>query len=85
MSDAFEVEHRWKEQVFYREGENVFLFDGGWGVTPRALYVPPAADWDAATPPWMHGRRDEIVARLAQTGDRIVEGPYRPWHPGRRY
>ncbi|WP_439591273.1 hypothetical protein [Microbacterium sp.] len=77
MSDDFTVEPRWKERVLYREGDRVFDFDGGWGVAPPALYVPPAQEWDAMTPPWMHGRRAEIVARLAEeTGHTIVEGPY---------
>ena len=80
MSDTFEVTPQWKERVVYREGDHDFEFDGGWGVTPHALYVPAAEQWDTATPPWMRGRRDVIVARLAaETGDTIVEGPYPAW------
>lgn len=79
-SDAhgeFEVETRWKETVFYREGGDEFVFDGGWGVKPPVLYVPSPDEWDDSTPPWMHGRRDIIVERLAQeTGHRIAVGPY---------
>lgn len=80
MDDAFEVEPRWKEQVFYRENGREFLFDGGWGVTPPSLYVPTAAAWDRCTPSWLQGRRDIVIERLAQaTGHRIVEGPYPDW------
>jgi hypothetical protein len=74
---SFEVESRWKEQVFYWEGERGFLFDAGWGVSPPVLYVPPADEWEGCTPAWMHGRRDLILSRLeARSRHRIAEGPY---------
>lgn len=73
----FELEARWKEQVFYWEGRHGFLFDAGWGVEPPVLYVPPAGEWDACTPPWMHGRRDVILSRLdGFARHRLAEGPY---------
>ncbi|MFB2585832.1 hypothetical protein [Herbiconiux liukaitaii] len=73
----FEVEARWKEEVYYWEGERGFLFDAGWGVEPPVLYVPTAEDWEACTPPWMHGRRDLILSRLdGFARHRLREGPY---------
>lgn len=80
---SFEVEQRWKELVVYWEGGRGFALDAGWGVRPPVLYVPPAADWDETTPPWLHGRRDEVVRRLAEGSKHVVEeGPYEPWAPG---
>lgn len=76
----FRIEARWKEEVIYWEGDRGYLFDAGWGVTPGALYVPAAEDWSLVTPEWMHGRRDEIVARLVEHShhDVIDEAPYGP-------
>ena len=75
--EDFEVQARWKEEVYYWEGLRGFLFDAGWGVEPPVLYVPPADEWDASTPDWMHGRRDLILARLdGYARHRLVEGPY---------
>lgn len=49
--------------VEYWEGDHGYVFDAAWGVDPGNLYVPAPEDWDGATPEWMNGRRDEIVAR----------------------
>jgi hypothetical protein len=60
----FTIREQWKEQMLYIEGENQFAFECGWGITPPDLYIPDAASWDAKTPSWMHGRRDDIVVRM---------------------
>ena len=73
--DGYAIEHRWKEELIYWEGCRGFLFDGGWGVDPPALYVPDAATWPEAVPEWLRDRRDVVLARLAERGDRIVETP----------
>lgn len=70
----FRIEAVWKELVEYWEGSHGYVFDAAWGVDPGSLYVPAPNDWDAATPVWMHGRREEIVTRLdAHSGHNVVE------------
>ena len=69
---TFRIETEWKELVQYWEGDHGYIFDAGWGVDPGDLYVPAAEDWDAATPDWMNGRRDEIVARLIERSRHTV-------------
>lgn len=71
--DGYSVEHRWREQVLYWEGDRGFLFDGGWGVHPAALYVPSPDVWLEVMPEWLRHRRDEVLARLRMTGDTLVE------------
>lgn len=81
----FRIEAVWKELVEYWEGDRGYVFDAAWGVEPGNLYVPAPEDWDAATPEWMNGRRDEIVARLiAFSHHNVVEdepsgGELLPW------
>ena len=33
---------------------------------PCRIAVPTVDQWDGATPPWAHGRRDEILSRLTK-------------------
>lgn len=54
----------WKEELWYIEGENKFVFYCGWGVSPGYVYVPPAAEWDRCVPPFLRGRREQIIERL---------------------
>lgn len=81
----FRIEAVWKELVEYWESDRGFVFDAAWGVEPGDLYVPAPEDWDAATPEWMNGRRDEIVARLvAFSHHNVVQlapsgGELHPW------
>lgn len=75
----YEVEFRWKEQIYYWEGDHGLYLDGGWGVRPTVTYVPSAAIWDDVVPEWARGRREQIVQRLIDSGPhRVVEGDYRP-------
>jgi hypothetical protein len=67
------VEFRWKEEVVYWEDDRGFVFDGGWGVTPSVTYVPDADQWDRAVAPWMVGRREEILERLAREPGHVLE------------
>lgn len=71
--DGFRIEWRWKEQLIYWEDDQGFLFEAGWGVDPPTLYVPVPAVWDLVTPPWLHGRREEVVARLVAHGGHVLE------------
>lgn len=41
------------------------ISDAGYPQACR-IYLPNAADWEAQTPSWARGRRDEIVARLSE-------------------
>lgn len=79
--DGFSIEHRWKEETVYWEGQRGYLFDGGWGVDPPVLYVPGPEIWPDVVPEWMVGRREEIVGRLiAMSGHQVVDdvnGAYR--------
>ncbi|WP_349865013.1 hypothetical protein [Leifsonia sp. WHRI 6310E] len=73
---SFRIEAVWKELVEYWEGDHGYVFDAAWGVEPGDLYVPAPQDWDAVTPEWMNGRRDEIVARLiTRSHHNVVELP----------
>jgi hypothetical protein len=60
----YEIEFRWKEEVIYWEQPRGCTFPSGWGVDPAVTSVPDASTWDRAVPPWLRGRRDEVVARL---------------------
>jgi hypothetical protein len=63
-SDAYEIEFRWKEEVIYWEGSRGVAFQGGWGADPPVTSVPDSTTWDRKVPAWLHGRHDEVVARL---------------------
>ncbi|MGN6608639.1 MAG: hypothetical protein ACTHMS_16720 [Jatrophihabitans sp.] len=73
VGDGFEIESRWKEEVVYWEVDQGFLFDAGWGVTPGVLYVPSAEIWVEVMPDWLRYRRDEVVARLRQHSEHVLE------------
>ncbi len=70
---AYEIEPRWKEEIVYWEGGRGYLLDAAWGSQPGVLYVPAPAAWDAVVPPWLRGRRDEVVRRLAEHSRHRVE------------
>ena len=69
----FEIEFRWKEEVIYWEGTRGCVFLGGWGVDPPVTIVPDDATWDRAVPGWLHGRHDEVVARLRARAGHVVQ------------
>ncbi len=70
---SYEIEPRWKEEIVYWEGDRGFVLDAGWGVEPGILYVPSPAVWNSAVPPWLRGRRDEVVSRLAEHSRHRIE------------
>ena len=71
---SFAMEERYKETVVYWEGDDGFTFDGAYGVTPPYLYVPSERIWDTVVPPWLRGRRAEVVGRLqAHSHHRLVD------------
>jgi hypothetical protein len=69
---GYEVEFRWKEEVIYWEGARGVVCDGAWGVDPLVTIVPDPTTWDRKTPAWLHGRHDEIVARLRAHPGHVV-------------
>lgn len=72
--DGYSIEHRWKEETVYWEGQQGFLFDGGWGVEPPVLYVPASDIWSEVMPEWLRLDGAEVVARLAGfSGHRVVD------------
>ncbi|HKY16917.1 MAG TPA: hypothetical protein VJM33_18465 [Microthrixaceae bacterium] len=84
--EEFEVELRWRERVIYWEGSHGFEFEGAWGGAPRYTIVPNEQDWDEQVPPWMRGRRDEIVRRLDNyPAEEVTTEGYHDWgSPGAR-
>lgn len=69
---------RWKEQLVYEEDGQAYAFECGWGASPPHVYVPAAEDWDAVVPPFLRGRREEMLALLrAKSGHVVDEEPPR--------
>jgi len=61
-------------RVIYWEQSRGVVFLGGWGAEPPVTVVPDSATWDRVTPPWLHGRHDEVVARpRSHTGHVVRE------------
>lgn len=70
----------WKEIIIVTDEEDrTFVFSCGWGVQPPVAYVPAEADWSRCTPPWLHGRRDEVIGVMTTLGHVVHDGPYRDW------
>jgi hypothetical protein len=67
----YEVEFRWKEEVVYWEGDQGFLFDGGWGTQPHVTYVPDEDGWELL-PTWLASRRAIVLDRLRRTEGHVV-------------
>lgn len=87
VGDGWRIEWRWKEEVRYWEGDHGYLFDAAWGVEPGHLFVPTEAAWDIIVPPWLQGRREEIVSRLRNHSDHeVIDDPRfdDPWHAERQ-
>lgn len=70
----------WKEilTVTGEDGQS-FVFSCGWGVEPPVAYIPAPADWRRTVPPWLHDRRDEVIALMESMGHVVHDGPYRDW------
>lgn len=70
----------WKEILIVTDEEDhEFVFYCGWGVDPPHAYVPAEADWDRCTPPWLHGRRAEVITVMESLGHVVDDGQYRDW------
>lgn len=82
-----EIEVVWEEELWYREGENAFCFQCSWSIAPYVAHIPSARIWDEVTPPFLHGRRDEVLRTLRSANDRHghvledTEVGYRRWRP----
>ena len=57
----------------YWEGDKGFVFECGWGVDPGTVVVPNDEYWDKVVPPWLVGRRAEVVDRLTKHSGHIVK------------
>ena len=79
---SFEIETRWKEEVYYWEGAAGFCFHAGWGVTPPVLLVPSLEHWDSAVPGWLRGRRDEVIRRLEAHSEHVLKVDDRGYESG---
>ena len=64
----YEIEFRWKEQVFYWEGDRGLHLDGGWGVRPYVTYFPIAERWREVAPAWAMDKRELVLQRLIDHG-----------------
>lgn len=70
----------WKEVLIVSDEDGrSFCFDCGWGVEPPVAYLPSDADWPDCVPPWLHGRRDEVIAVMRGLNHVTRDGPYRPY------
>ena len=72
MSDTYEIEFRWKEEVIYWEGSRGVVFAGAWGVSPLLTIVPDSTTWDRRVPAWLRGRHAEVMARLRAHPDHVI-------------
>jgi hypothetical protein len=79
IGDGFRITFPEREMLAYWEGDDGYLFHGGWGVEPPVLAVPSEAAWDEVTPGWLHGRREEVLARLHEIGNQLHEGEDEDW------
>jgi hypothetical protein len=57
----------------YWERGHGFVFNCGWGVAPGTVYVPSEEYWDKVVPPWLVGRRTEVLDRLAKHSGHVVK------------
>jgi hypothetical protein len=56
---------------------------GGWGATPLVTYLPTADSWDGIVPPWMAGRRAEILDRIRRSAsEQVIEETDAGYEPG---
>ena len=70
----------WKEILTVTdEDDRSFVFYCGWGVEPPVAYIPAGNDWRRCMPPWLHDRRDEVIALLGSMGHVVHDGPYPAW------
>jgi hypothetical protein len=70
---SFRISFEYKEMLTYWEGKDGFVFECAWGVTPPVVFVPSERSWDSQVPPYLVGRRAEVVDRLAKYTSHIVE------------
>jgi hypothetical protein len=73
QNEEFRILWRWKEVVEYWEGDHGIWFMAGWGVTPHVMSVPTAATWDSVVPDWLKGRHAEVVGRLIDFSEHVVD------------
>lgn len=52
------------DRVTYAEGDRALDFPRVPSERRPVVLVPDAGTWDRVLPAWLHGRRDEVVARL---------------------
>ena len=76
----FRISYEWKEMLTYWEGDDGFVFDCAWGVTPGDVYIPADDFWDAVVPPWLVGRKAEAMERLRQASGHVVKDFYVDWY-----
>jgi hypothetical protein len=74
-----EVEFRWKEEVIVWDGTQGAIFPSGWGVSPFVTSVPDANTWDRAVPPFLRGRRDEVLARMRAEASHVLHEEHDDW------
>lgn len=83
-----DIEVVWEEELWYREGGDAFCFQCSWSVSPYVVHIPSARLWDEVVPPFLRGRREEVLEALRVANDRHghvledTEVGYRRWRPG---
>ena len=80
VGDGFRITFPELEMIAYWEGDDGFLFHGGWGVTPPVVAVPSQGVWDEVVPPWLRDRREVVISRLRDdAGHQVDEGGDADW------
>lgn len=80
VGEGFRISFPELESFFYWEGEDGFLFHGGWGVTPPVIEVPSAEVWAEVMPAWSQRKRDVVIARFQEhAGHDVREGDDADW------
>lgn len=70
----------WKEIITVTDEDgHSFVFSCGWGVSPPVVSVPAQEDWVRCMPPWLHTRRDEVIALMTSMGHVVHQGHYPDW------
>jgi hypothetical protein len=83
---SFRISYEWKEMLTYWEEDHGFVFDCAWGVSPGDVYVPAEDLWDTVVPPWLVGRRAEVMDRLLRHSGHAVKDYYVDWYrPGQEW
>jgi hypothetical protein len=64
---------KWKELLVYEEGPDSYAFECAWGINPGEVYIPSEEDWNTVVPPFLRGRREEMLKLLTEKSGHVVK------------